>query len=410
MDKHYSSFPLPTKALSFHKNSPITVWHVGGEDIRLRIPLLLKLREKGFNVGAVGSEDGNAFRDVRIPYFRYTLERGINPWADIYTKSQLSTLFKQHQPDIVHSFDTKPSMIAPIMAMKAGIPGRVRTITGMGYVFSSTSTLALALRPIYRHLQRRASVATGITIFQNPDDREYFFKHKMVQDGRDDLVLGSGIDIEGFMKNSPEPEKLAATRRELGLEKQLVVTMISRLVVSKGVREYLQAASIVCQQMKNVTFFLVGSLASEGRQAVPIQEIQQQAGIVRYLGPRHDIPTLLKLSDVFVLPSYYREGVPRVLLEAATMELPLITTDMPGCKEVVKDGWNGLLVPPKDSKTLATAILQLLNSPEQRNLMGKRSRLHVQENFSLNRVADAYADIYNRVLNRKIPQSELRIQ
>lgn len=398
MDKSSSIFPLTTKALSINKTSPITVWHVGGEDIRLRIPLLLKLREKGFNVGAVGSEDGNAFADVQIPYFRYTLERGINLWADIYTRSQLSALFRQHQPDIIHSFDTKPAMIAPIVAMKTGIPGRVRTITGMGYVFSSTSTLALALRPIYRHLQRQAAIATGITIFQNPDDREYFFKHKMVQDGRDDLVLGSGIDIEGLMNNSPEPEKLAATRRELGLEGQLVVTMISRLVLSKGVREYLQAASIVCQQMKNVTFLLVGPLSSEGRQAVPIKEIHQQAGVVCYLGPRNDIPTLLNLSDVFVLPSYYREGVPRVLLEAATMELPLITTDMPGCKEVVKDGWNGLLVPPRNAKALAIAILKLLSSPEQRNLMGKRSKLHVQSNFSLNQVADAYADIYSRAL------------
>ncbi|ACC80085.1 glycosyltransferase family 4 protein [Nostoc punctiforme] len=403
MDKKSSVSPLPTKALSDDKNSPITVWHIGGEDIRLRIPLLLKLREKGFNVGAVGSEDGNAFADNQIPYFRYTLERGINPWADIYTRSQLSALFRQHQPDIVHSFDTKPAMIAPIVAMKTGIPGRVRTITGMGYVFSSTSTLALALRPIYRHLQRQAAIATGITIFQNPDDREYFCKHKMVLDGRDDLVLGSGIDVEGLMKNSAEPEKLAATRRELGLEGQLVVTMISRLVISKGVREYLQVASIVCQQMKNVTFLLIGSVSSEGGQAIPIQEIHQQAGVVRYLGPRNDIPTLLNLSDVFVLPSYYREGVPRVLLEAATMELPLITTDMPGCKEVVKDGWNGLLVPPRDTKALATAILKLLNSPEQRNLMGKRSRVHVQTNFSLNQVADAYADIYNRVL--KLPKT-----
>ncbi|MEH1853791.1 MAG: glycosyltransferase family 4 protein [Nostoc sp.] len=403
MDKNSSAFSLPSKDLSDRKTSAITVWHVGGEDIRFHIPLLLKLREKGFNVGAVGSEDGNTFADAQIPYFRYTLERGINPWADIYTRRQLSALFRQHQPDVVHSFNTKPAMIAPIVAMKAGIPGRVQTITGMGYVFSSTSTLALALRPIYRHFQKQAAIATGITIFENPDDRAYFCKHKMVLDGRDHLVLGAGIDIEGMLKNSPAPEKLAATRRELGLEGQLVVTMISRVVISKGVREFLQAASIVCQQMKNVTFLLVGSISSEGRQAVPIEEIHQQAGIVRYLGPRNDIPTLLNLSDVFVLPSYYREGVPRVLLEAATMELPLITTDMPGCKEVVKDGWNGLVVPPKNGKALATAILQLLSSPEQRNLMGKRSKLHVEANFSLNQVANAYADIYSRVL--KLPKT-----
>ncbi|MEA5579051.1 glycosyltransferase family 4 protein [Anabaena sp. UHCC 0451] len=377
-----------------------TVWQIGGEDIRLRIPLLLALRDRGFNVGAVGSEDGNTFAKHQIPYFQYTLHRGINPWADMHTRTQLFRLFSQYQPDIIHGFDTKPAMIAPIVAMKAGIPGRVRTITGMGYVFSSQSTLALALRPIYRHLQRQAAVATGITIFQNNDDRQYFHNHNMVKDGRDDLVLGSGIDVEGLIKQRPQSEQLAEIRRDLGLEGQLVVTMISRLVVCKGVREYLQAAKIVCEQMKNVTFLLVGPLASEGNQAISMQEVKKQAEIVRYLGPRNDISTLLSLTDLFVLPSYYREGVPRVLLEAATMELPLITTDMPGCKEVVRDGWNGLLIPPKDAKALATAILELLSSPEQRTLMGKRSRLHVQKHFGLDQVADAYADIYHRLLTQ----------
>ncbi|MEO0970925.1 MAG: glycosyltransferase, partial [Cyanobacteria bacterium J06639_18] len=113
----------------------------------------------------------------------------------------------------------------------------------------------------------------------------------------------------------------------------------------------------------------------------------------------NDIPALLNLTDIFVLPSYYREGVPRVLLEAGIMECPLITTNMPGCKEVVRDGWNGLLVPPRDRNALATAILQLLKSGEKRALMGSRSSLHVRENFSLSKVADAYASIYSRVLS-----------
>ncbi|MDF5730305.1 MAG: glycosyltransferase family 4 protein [Rhizonema sp. PD38] len=398
MNQEHSFVSLDTSDLNDKEFAQPTIWHVGGEDIRLRIPLLVALRERGFNVGAVGSEDGNAFADCNIPYFLYTLERGINPLADLRTRTQLFDLFSKHKPDIVHGFDTKPAIIAPIIAKKAGVSGQVRTITGMGYIFSSTSPLALALRPVYHHLQRQASLATGITVFQNPDDQEYFHKNRMVEDSKDDLVLGSGIDIEGFMKNRPNPEKLTILRQELGLEGQLVVTMIARLVVSKGVREYLQAASIVRKKMENVTFLLVGPLSSEGRQAIAIKEIEEQAEIVHYLGSRHDIPDLLCLSDLFVLPSYYREGVPRVLLEAGAMELPLITTDMPGCKEVVRDGWNGLLVPPRDVEALATAILQLLKSQDERALMGNRSGLHVRENFTLTQVADAYARIYHRVL------------
>jgi glycosyltransferase involved in cell wall biosynthesis len=383
---------------SFISQSSPTIWHIGGEDIRLRIPLLLELRDRGFNVGAVGSEEGNAFFEHNIPYFRYSLERGINPLADIQSRSQLFQLFSQHQPDIVHAFDTKPALIAPIVAKKVGVPGRVRTITGMGYVFSSSSPLALTLRPVYRHLQRQASAATGITVFQNPDDREYFHNHKMVEAGQDDLVLGSGINIEDLIKRRPTSEKLAKLRQELRLEGQLVVTMIARLVVTKGVKEYLQAASLVCQQMENVKFLLVGPLLSEGKQAVSIKEIEEKADVVSYLGSRNDIPALLSLSDVFVLPSYYREGVPRVLLEAGAMELPLITTNMPGCKEVVRDGWNGLLIPPQNAPALATAILQLLQSQDDRKSMGIRSGLHVKTNFSLTQVADAYTNIYYRAL------------
>jgi glycosyltransferase involved in cell wall biosynthesis len=268
----------------------------------------------------------------------------------------------------------------------------------MGYVFSSNSPFALALRPIYRNLQRQASAATGITVFQNPDDRDYFHQQKMVQDDRDDLVLGSGIDVESLQKSHPDSEKLADLRRELGLEEKLVVTMIARLVVTKGVKEYLQAAKMVHQQRENVRFLLIGPLASEGKQAVSLQEIQEKSEFVSYLGSRQDIPALLALSDLFVLPSYYREGVPRVLLEAGAMKLPLITTNMPGCKEVVRDGWNGFLVPPRNGNALATAIMQILKSKQERILMGTRSNLHVRENFSLTKVADAYADIYYRVL------------
>jgi glycosyltransferase involved in cell wall biosynthesis len=375
-----------------------TIWHVGGEDVRFRIPLLLALRERGFDVGAVGSETGTAFADAQIPYYRYTLARGIDPLADLRTRREFSQLCQQYQPDLIHGFDTKPAMFAPIVAQRAGIRGRVRTINGMGYVFSETSPLTLTLRPIYRSLQRKASAATGITIFQNSDDRDYFNQHQMVQADRSDLVLGSGIDFQNLLAKIPAAENLTQTRQELGLDGKLVVTMIARLVVTKGVLEFLQAARSVCQAMPDVVFLLIGPLASEGKQAISIEEINRYADCVKYLGARSDIPTLLNLTDVFVLPTYYREGVPRVLLEAGAMALPMVTTDMPGCRDVVRDDWNGYLVPPKDATSLATAILKLLQHPAQRIEMGARSKSHVVENFSLDRVADAYADIYHRVL------------
>jgi glycosyltransferase involved in cell wall biosynthesis len=129
-----------------------------------------------------------------------------------------------------------------------------------------------------------------------------------------------------------------------------------------------------------------------------VDGLRENANTIRYLGQRDDVPALLALSDIFVLPSYYREGIPRVLLEAGAMGLPLITTEMPGCREAVQPGWNGLLVPPRNSFALAAAISQLLSEEENRRQMGVRSRQYIRDHFGLSGVADAYEEIYRNLL------------
>ena len=375
------------------------VWLIGSTDLRFRLPLLHALRDRGFTVGGLGSESETAFAGSEIPYWRFSLNRWVNPWADVQSRRQLRDLFRAHRPDIVHAFDTKPAILAPLAARDAAVPGRVITITGLGYLFSSRSPVALSLRPVWRFLQRRAASATGITIFQNTDDRAYFRRHRLVQPGGDALVLGSGIDFARPKADDAAVERLS---HELGLAGRPVVTMVSRLVRQKGVADYLAAAAVVRRTVPDAVFLLIGPTASEGRSAVPLREVER-ATDVRYLGPRNDVPTLLALSDIFVLPTYYREGIPRVLLEAGALGLPLITTNTPGCKEVVRDGWNGLLVPPRDPERLAAAVVRLLASPEERKVMGGRSRAHVLEHFSLQYVADAHAEIYERVLRQSSP-------
>jgi len=373
----------------------VKLWLVGSTDVRFRLPLLNALRERGFDAGAVGSESETAFAGTGIPYWRFSLNRWVSPWSDLRSRRQLYELFRVHRPDIVHAFDTKPAILAPLAARDAGVPGTVATITGLGYLFSSRSPLALSLRPVFRFLQRRAAAATGVTIFQNPDDRAYFRRHRLVRPGRDALVLGSGIDFTPLQVDGAAVGRL---RRELSLEGRLVVTMISRLVAQKGVRDFIHAAALVRQQRPDAVFLLIGPASSEGRGAVSSREVERSARDVRYLGPRSDVSVLLALSDLFVLPTYLREGIPRVLLEAAALGLPLVTTDTPGCKEIVRDGWNGLLVPPRDPRRLAAAVLRLLASPDERKLMGSRSRTHVTGNFSLEYVVRAYTEIYEHVL------------
>lgn len=374
------------------------VWLVGGEDVRLRIPYALALQARGFHVTIVGSEPSDRFVANDIPYHRYSLLRGLNPFADLRTFLQLTRLFRKHRPTVVHAFDTKPAMLASFAGRMTGVPVRVRTLTGMAYVFASRSPLALILRPIYHVMQAAASRAASMTVFQNRDDEEYFLRHRLAQAEASGLVAGSGIDVELLEGQRPSETALAALRRDLGIGDGPVVTMVSRLVRTKGVREFCAAARAVRTQRPDCTFLLVGPLSSEGRQAVRRTEVEANPD-VRWLGSRSDVPALLAASDVFVLPSFYREGIPRALLEAGAMGLPLITTDMPGCRDVVRDGWNGILVPPKNVKALTRALLTMLNAErDELARMGENSRTHVDQHFTLELVADAYADIYRQLL------------
>ena len=376
------------------------VWLVGSEDIRLRIPYLLELRRRGFEVTMVGSEPPEPFVAHDIPYHRYSLTRSLNPLADWRTLRELVALFRKHRPTIVHAFDTKPAMLASFAAHRTGVPVRVRTLTGMAYVFSSRSPRALLLRPVYHLMQTAASRAASVTVFQNRDDQEYFLRHRLTRRDASEFVPGSGIDVELLRSQRPSADALAALRRELGIESGPVVTMVSRLVRTKGVLEFCAAAKAIRRARPECTFLLVGPLSSEGWQAVPRSEVEGNPD-VRWLGPRPDVPALLAISDVFALPSFYREGIPRALLEAAAMGLPLLSTDMPGCRDVVLDGWNGILVPPRDVQALTRALTSLLEAePEVLREMGENSRKHVDEHFTLELVTEAYANIYRRLLER----------
>jgi glycosyltransferase involved in cell wall biosynthesis len=375
-----------------------TVCYVGGEDVHMRIPLLLELQKRGFSISALGSESGEMFQEYGIPYGHYPLERWITPIADLRTLAKLFTLLSKHKPDIVHGFDTKPALMAPLVAKRAGVRGRVCTITGLGQLFSTDSLLFSTIRPVYKWVQRWASNASQATVFQNEVDQDYFLSQGIVQPGRQVLVRGSGIDVEGFAAKAPNHIEQVKLRQELGIERKRVVTMVARLVKEKGVKEYLEAANRICQSVSDVVFLLVGPVETEEARAILVDGLRENANTIRYLGQRDDVPALLALSDIFVLPSYYREGIPRVLLEAGAMGLPLITTEMPGCREAVQPGWNGLLVPPRNSFALAAAISQLLSEEENRRQMGVRSRQYIRDHFGLSGVADAYEEIYRNLL------------
>ncbi|HKT61777.1 MAG TPA: glycosyltransferase family 4 protein [Gemmatimonadales bacterium] len=377
------------------------IWLIGTDDMRLRLPLIEALRARGFAVEVLGTASDEAFTEAGVTFRPYRLDRWIDPWGDWAACRQLRRLFRRHRPDVIHAIDTKPAILAPLAAPDDLIHRTVSTITGLGYLFSASTPLAWSLRPAFHWLQHAASRRTQVMVFQNAEDRRYFLDHGLVRPGSDRLIRGSGIELDG---SRPSSERLVRLRRELGLNGMLVVLMISRLVALKGVREYLAAAALVRAQRPDIAFLLAGPVANEGAQAVPLAEVRRAGASVRYLGPRSDVPALLALADLFVLPTRYREGVPRVLLEAAASGLPLITTDLPGCRDVVRHEWNGLLVPPGSAPALADAILRLADAPDRRRAMGSRSRQRVQSEFTLDRVADAYAEVYEGVCRQARPR------
>jgi glycosyltransferase involved in cell wall biosynthesis len=373
---------------------------IGGEDHNLRIPFLLALRDRGFRITAAGTGDPAPFADAGLDYHLFHFDRFINPLADTTTLSSLAKLISDVRPDVVQSFDTKPNLLVPLAARNLPHVLVVRTINGLGLIYSSNSLTALALRQVYPALHRLAARSTALTIFQNSDDRAFFERFRMIGKGGSRLIPGSGVDTEGFDSTLATGPSRAELRQKLGLGASEVVITVTRITKQKGVLTLLAAAALVHKARPSVRFLLVGPRESEGSSAIEEDELDRHAAYVTAIGRRSDVPSLLGLADVFAFPTEYREGVPRVLLEAALAGLPIITTKMPGCSDVIRDGWSGWLVPPSRPDLLAERILNVLNHRELARVVAARASKFVRSEFGLQITAARYAQAYTELVDR----------
>jgi len=375
------------------------VLYVGGSDHDLRIPFMLAVRNCGFRVTAAGSGDRTPFDKVGIDFFSFRFDRFMNPFSDWAALKTLSAILGEVRPDLAQGFDTKPCLFLPLAARAADHPAIVRTICGRAWVYSSRSPLALAARPVYRIMHRAAARATAATVFEMDDDRAFFERYRMT--GENGLVIpagGGGVDVEGFRRALAESPPVEQVRRELGLGTSPVVISVTRMTRHKGIPTLLKAAAMVHQVRPDVKFLLVGPRESEGPLAVTQAEIDQHAPYVVATGPRSDVPALLKSADLFAFPTEYREGVPRALLEAALAGLPIVSTSMPGCCEVVRDGWSGYLVPPHAPDSLASRIIDLLGERKTAEIMADRAEQLVAEKFSLRMIVARHVSLYAELL------------
>lgn len=371
---------------------------VGGEDHALRIPFLLALRAHGFRVAAAGTGDPAPFAQAGVDYTPFRFGRFIGPKADWTAIAALARMFAEIRPGLVQCFDTKLNLLVPFAARHVqGLPV-VRTINGLGWLYSSGAPLALALRPAFCALHRLASRSTAATVFQNREDQAYFRRRRMDGGRPTHLIPGSGVDIEGFDQRVAAGPSPAQLREELGLGAAEVVVTVTRLTRQKGIPTLLDAAARVHAVRPGVRFLLVGPREGEGPFAVTDAEIAAHRPYVVATGRRTDVPSLLAMADAFAFPTEYREGVPRALLEAALAGLPLVATRMPGCTDVIRDGESGYLVPPRSPGALAGRILTMLGDKPAARTMSAQAAALVRREFGLELTAARYAGLYRAFL------------
>ena len=313
-----------------------------------------------------------------VPFTR----KNINPIYEIKTIFGLWNLYKKLKPDLIHHITIKPVIYGGIISRIQRLPRVIFAITGLGYIFSLRSKKAAVVQAIVRKIYHFVlGYEKAFTIYQNPDDRKEIWGDANLS--RNLIIRGSGVDQTQF-NYSCESDELP------------IVGMASRMLWSKGVGDFVEAAKRCRNNNISCRFVLIGDGDPGNPESVPTLKLKQwnAEGIVEWWGKCTDMPDVLKKLHLVVLPTLYREGVPKVLIEAAATGRPLIGTDMPGCREIIQNNKNGMLIPPGDINALVTAISDLVNKPEKRRVMGLNSRELFLSEFTLEHVISNTLELY----------------
>lgn len=353
-----------------------------------RLPLAQAARALGFDVVVVAREDkdGNRIRSEGFRLIPLDMRRGeIRPLGEFGSLFALWRIIRREHPEIVHNVAIKPVILGTLAARMAGVHGVVNALAGLGYVFTSHDRKAFFLRVVIRLafgiLFRSPSVRI---IVQNSVDKA-LIESFGVSAGRIALISGAGVDLSSF---PPKPEPCDP----------VVVAMVSRMLWDKGVRDLVEAARILMQHEHNVRIRLVGPMDASNPSSIPETNLKAWVaeGIVEWSGPTSDVASVWANAHIGVLPSY-REGLPKSLLEAAACGRPLIATDVPGCRDVVVHEETGLLVPPKNPRALAEAIVRLARDAPLRARLGNAARERVKAHFSVEQVVEQTLSLYRSI-------------
>ena len=347
--------------------------------------LVQSIREKGYDITIAGFEkenkhlcDENNLSFAYIPFAR----AGLNPLADLKAIRRYEKVIREGEFDIVHSYTAKPNIYASIAAKRVGVKHIYPTVNGLGYAFTDETTSSVKTRVVRLFasmLYKRAFSCATKVFFQNADDRDEMIQRGLITPEKCVLISGSGVDLEMY------PQSEAPTQ-------PMAFMIATRLLVTKGIREYFEAARIVKQKHPEAIFQIAGAL-DPNPDGISPEELEHYTsdGTVEFLGYA-DMPKALPECSVFVLPSYYREGIPHAVLEAMSTGRAVITCNTPGCKETVRDadadgkGKNGFLIPPRNSQLLAERMIWMIEHPEEMRQMGIESRKYAEDRFDVEKV------------------------
>jgi glycosyltransferase involved in cell wall biosynthesis len=365
-----------------------TTWNI----YNFRLNIIRKLLDDGHEVIVMAPVDKyisyqEKFHEIKHIPLKKLKRDSVNPLRDLQLTMELSALYKEHRPDIVVHYTVKPNIYGGLAAHLRGIPS-IAIVTGLGYAFIHNGLVKKTTTSLYKWTSQFHSKF----IFENEDDCDLFVNQGLIKREKGLTVNGCGVNTEYYKK---EQNGRAGD--------ETVFTFIGRLLYDKGLREFIEAAHLVKTNNANAKFWIIGELDKQNPSAIHERDLIKwvKDETIVYHGSTENVRRYLQESDCLVLPSY-REGMSRVIMEAMSMERPVITTDTPGCRQAIDHGGNGYLVPVRDSKMLAEAMQTFLNLPiEERKAMGVNGRAKAIAQFDEKIIAGQISDVINDVLREE---------
>lgn len=357
-----------------------------------RLPIGIAAKKSGYDVTVVCEDTGvsSKIRDAGLKTVNLPINKaGTNIKDEIRTFSFLYKLFRNERPDIVHLVGLKTMLWGSLACRLAGVRAMVSAVCGLGVLFDEKHSRSLMSRSILKVLRLTHGKKGTMIIFQNNDDKSLFLSSKIIKEGQCAFTNGSGIDLKNY-DYTPEPV--------IG---PIKVIFTARMVEDKGTLVLIDAAKMLEAEYKGkIQFLLCGGLDSNPNGITKdMLENKCDGEYIQWLGHRKDVLDLLKQSHIMAFPSWYREGLPKSIIEAEAIGRPVVTTDSVGCRDTVMDGYNGFLIPVKKPDTLADALKKLIDNPELRQKMGRNAREFAVDKFDIKDVVKVHLQVYNEISN-----------